>query len=585
MIWIVTLCLFFYLIYRINHLEEKLSKLQIKETKKNLEDLAEIHTGYKPVSPASAKEQPKPLVAATPAILSEKEVHEMRQPLISDKNWEADLGGKVFTVVGAIAVLFGLGFFLKYAFDHNLINELGRTILGLTLGAIFVFLGQFTKKKYPLYGKLLVGLGLGIFYLSIYASFNLYHLVSQPVAFIGMILATALGIALAIQNDSEAMAGLAQLGGLITPLLLANGQNNPHTLFGYLIFLNAGILILSFLKPWQTLNFTGLLGTTLLYALWFGTSYKDQFTIGFAYATIFFLMFFAANLTQYYRRKIADEKTLLILNFNTFSYFGFTYLLMNHVHHAWIAPFGFILGSVYLLLSFVTYSENQEDFYSNFLLGLGFILYFIVVPIQFHKFVISISWAAEALVLVFLGFKMQTQRIRYLAHGFFIIAVFYTLAIGNIHQANHWVNNRMFTTVFVAAAMITASYIYWLKKSATDSLQTNGAFAPSNEFTLAITALGLESYLLIVYAASLEIYDFGQRFWWPIIWAIAAFVLGVIGIRIKNFAFRFITYATLGIVGLRLVVSESVVNLRAYTPFLNTRVFAYLSVFITIQFP
>ena len=50
-------------------------------------------------------------------------------------------------IIGVISVLFGLGFFLKYAFDENLITETGRVALGFISGITTVSLGFAFRNK------------------------------------------------------------------------------------------------------------------------------------------------------------------------------------------------------------------------------------------------------------------------------------------------------------------------------------------------------------------------------------------------------------------------------------------------------
>src|SRR3989338_1552490 len=104
---------------------------------------------------------------------------------------EFKFGSTIFTGIGAIAVTFGLGFFLRYAFENNLITETMRVALGLMAGAALLIFGEITRKRFPSYGQIVTGGGLGILYLSIFFSFDFYNLVSQPIAFLWMIMVTA----------------------------------------------------------------------------------------------------------------------------------------------------------------------------------------------------------------------------------------------------------------------------------------------------------------------------------------------------------------------------------------------------------
>ena len=49
-------------------------------------------------------------------------------------DWEQTLGRNWFAIIGALAVVLGIGFFLKLAFDNNWIGDTGRVALGVVVG-------------------------------------------------------------------------------------------------------------------------------------------------------------------------------------------------------------------------------------------------------------------------------------------------------------------------------------------------------------------------------------------------------------------------------------------------------------------
>ena len=65
---------------------------------------------------------------------------------------------------------------------------------------------------------------MGILYLSIYAAYDFYHLVPQPVAFLLMALVTAAALLLSLRYDARAVALLGWAGGFLTPFLLVTAQ-------------------------------------------------------------------------------------------------------------------------------------------------------------------------------------------------------------------------------------------------------------------------------------------------------------------------------------------------------------------------
>src|SRR5579859_3292126 len=91
-------------------------------------------------------------------------------------DWEA-LASTWFNRVGVVAIVLGVSFFLKYAFDHRWLGELGRVTIGVLAGVAMIYAGdEFCRKKMKHYGEMLIGGGLSVLYLSIYTAFSYYHL-------------------------------------------------------------------------------------------------------------------------------------------------------------------------------------------------------------------------------------------------------------------------------------------------------------------------------------------------------------------------------------------------------------------------
>ena len=86
-------------------------------------------------------------------------------------------------------------------------------------------------------------------------------------------------------------------GGFSTPLLLSTGQNREVQLFSYVALLAAASVALVVFKPWRRLLILSYVGTLVLYIAWFAEYYRrPEFTVTFAFATIFFAIFAVAPL-------------------------------------------------------------------------------------------------------------------------------------------------------------------------------------------------------------------------------------------------------------------------------------------------
>lgn len=70
-------------------------------------------------------------------------------------NFETNIGLKWLGSIGILALVIGIGYFLKYAFENNWINHLNRIILGVIVGFILILVGETMskKEKYINWGK------------------------------------------------------------------------------------------------------------------------------------------------------------------------------------------------------------------------------------------------------------------------------------------------------------------------------------------------------------------------------------------------------------------------------------------------
>lgn len=93
---------------------------------------------------------------------------------------EASLGQKWMPIIGIVTVIFGVGYFLKYAIDQGWVSPMQRIILVYGWGMAFIGTGHFLRKKgYSAYGLIIMGGGLGALYFATFAAYHLYHLFSQ----------------------------------------------------------------------------------------------------------------------------------------------------------------------------------------------------------------------------------------------------------------------------------------------------------------------------------------------------------------------------------------------------------------------
>src|SRR5260370_13749401 len=170
--------------------------------------------------------------------------------------------------IGIIAILGGVSYFIKYAFDNNWIGPGGRVAIGLILGISVVLWSElFRRKKQAFFSYSLKAVGIGILYLSLWGARQFDPpLIPVGVAFGAMIVVTLATVIMAYAQDAQILALYALIGGFLSPLLVSTHHNEEIVLFTYVAILDLGVLALAVLKPWRRLLWGGFIGTIILYS-------------------------------------------------------------------------------------------------------------------------------------------------------------------------------------------------------------------------------------------------------------------------------------------------------------------------------
>jgi uncharacterized membrane protein len=234
--------------------------------------------------PAGSAQDPAWVEApAPPAVSTAKEDLETR------------IGSRLFNRIGIVAVLIGVAWFLKIAFDNRWLGAVGKVSAGLVAGlGLYAWSERFGRHGYLAFSYSLKAVGAGLLYLSLWAAWTLFHLLSLPAATAAMILVTAGNGVLAWKRESELLAFYAAIGGYLTPLLLSNGQNHEAPLFNYLLLLNIAAIALLAVRPWPRLALGAFLATTAYAIGWYAEYYTaPQFGVTMAFAIVFLLVFAA----------------------------------------------------------------------------------------------------------------------------------------------------------------------------------------------------------------------------------------------------------------------------------------------------
>jgi uncharacterized membrane protein len=328
---------------------------------------------------------------------------------------ENRLGSQVFSRVGIVALLIGATWFLKWAIDNHWIGPLGRILAGLVAGAgLVVWSERFRRNGYSTFSYSLKAVGSGVLYLSLWAAFQLYHLLPAEAALGAMILVTAWNGYMAWAQDAEVLAAYALAGGLATPLLLSTGGNHESFLFTYILAINLATIVLVRLKPWPRLLLGALPATVVYFIGWYGQFERSD---GFLLTSIFVALFAAAFASVPIRRSVAhgDDSApprrtsagritdiLLPLGNAAFGSLAFYSLLQDSGRHADLPWLMVIFAAIYLGLMRLPQSAVASAVH----LSLAVVFLTIAVPLKASGHWLTVSWLVEGMALLWVSWRL-----------------------------------------------------------------------------------------------------------------------------------------------------------------------------------
>ncbi len=388
---------------RVAHLVRELAERQ-PPAQEAVPSVVPRETVATPVVPASAIPMPPvttpgPVHPAPPLFSSAP-----TPPSRTREEWEALIGGKLLNRIGALALVIGIGFFLKYAFDNNWLSETVRVLLGAVAGILLLAGAARSRSKgLVIFAQGLVGAGIAVLYLSVYASFNYYQLVSQPVAFVLMAAVTIIAFTQAFLYDSIVVSLLGWAGGFLTPFMLSTGEANEIGLFSYIALLAAGLLVVVMKKErWAILDPLTLAATYSIFYLWYGQEYRpESFAPTLFFALIFWGLFFVVDVVNSLRRiEVLKELRDVAAAFNAALFYLALWLLIDEPHHAWMGGTTLALGAVYLVTALAVRQANPQAT-GNFarLMCTAIILMVLAPFIEYTRFTVIMWWSAEATIL------------------------------------------------------------------------------------------------------------------------------------------------------------------------------------------
>ncbi len=184
-------------------------------------------------------------------------------------DWERWIGVRGAAVLGGVVLALAAVLFLRYSIERGLIPPIVRVAFGFLAGVGSLVGSETVRRRgYRAVADATAGAGVVILYASTWAARELYELIPAPVAWALMVLVTVVCGLLSWRREARLIALLGLAGGFATPLLLSSAENDPLSLFAYLLLLDIGLLWLARRNRWPILAGLSLAGTFLYQTVW-----------------------------------------------------------------------------------------------------------------------------------------------------------------------------------------------------------------------------------------------------------------------------------------------------------------------------
>ncbi len=348
------------------------------------------------------------------------------------EEWEMLIGGKWMNWLGAIVLVIGLGFFYKMAVDNGWITKDLRVLLGLVVGAVLLFLGNhFHRKGLPIFSHGLIGAGIAILYLAVYAAYGIYQLpyMTKPLALLSLSIVTAVAIWQSLRYNSIAVVLLAMVGGFLTPVVL-HGETasaiSHISFFTYLVFLNIALLGVQIKKErWVVVAPLAQICTFVLFGYWLAGNSPVTTLLPLPFIVVLWLLYHGYHCLRINAdRKNYQGFAILVLILNAAAVLYSCYRLLEPNYHAWLAPMVFGVAFVYGITGYWVRKLRKDDLGEIMRIDLvAIILLAIASYYQFDGFTLAIVYAIEGLLLVWAGVQGNYRHVWVAAQGIYTLAL------------------------------------------------------------------------------------------------------------------------------------------------------------------
>lgn len=404
--------------------------------------------------------------------------------------FENFIGGRVLLRAGVIAILLAVGFFLKYAFEQQLISDIVKVLVIAVFGAIMVVIGEFFARKHPIFGHVIAGGGVAVWFFDVVAARVLYNLMSPVAALITTLLLTALMLAYSVKRDSQPLLIAALSGAYLAPLFFGFMEGGAeHAVYTGLITLGA-LWFLQRKTEWHMYMLFPIVGFSIQMLVWNSRNLSPSLAalivgIEFAIAIFFISRIWYKNsqsqgglVAVYGVQALSALMLALAINF---AKTGANGVSLNS-SLPWIAPLLLAVCAVVVCVSGWALFTKKVSALVIDLMGVAAIIYLAVgSSMYFHDRYIIYAWLLITILAASVGalISRATIALGALTLSFFALIRFLSdneVMNWNLVPPSLWLHDIVLLFVFMIAVMWFQAWLAQFHKGGAVHTLRTGAF-------------------------------------------------------------------------------------------------------------
>jgi len=374
--------------------------------------------------------------------------------------------GNVLVKVGVLVLFFGVAFLIKYAADRDVFPiELRLAGVGLA-GLILLVIGWRLREKNAGYALVLQGGALGVLYLTVFSALRLYSLLPPTLAFGILFVFSGFSAALAILQNSRALAVLGISGGFLAPILTSTGGGSHVGLFSYYLVLNLGILGIAWFRSWRLLNVVGFLFTFVVATAWGFKYYTPEFFADTEPFLIAFYLLYVAIAVLFAFKQPVELKgyvdSTLVFGVPLVG-FGLQAGMVGHIEYA-LAWSSLSLAALYIGLASLLWHRMQSGsrLICEAFLAIGIMFATLTVPFALDAKWTAGTWALEGAAAVWIGCRQSRLLPRLLGYALQLAGGFAYLSSLQYSQAYRFDPDQLFVLNgdYIGALIVALSGLF-----------------------------------------------------------------------------------------------------------------------------